>query len=166
MVPDPGRTCVGMEYFCFEGDELWNAGDDELVARATRELEAIGLAPAPRVVAGHVVRVAKAYPIYDADYEARVATIRDWLAQDRQPAADRPQRAAPLQQLRSLDADRAARRRERDRRDRARPVGGQRRRRVPRGGAADGLSPTATRPRRRRCGRAADALAVSGQSTE
>ena len=47
MVPDAGRTCVGMEYFCFEGDALWNAGDDELVARATRELEAIGLAPAP-----------------------------------------------------------------------------------------------------------------------
>ena len=46
MVPDAGRTCVGMEYFCFEGDALWNAGDDELVARATRELEAIGLAPA------------------------------------------------------------------------------------------------------------------------
>ena len=29
---------------------------------------------------GHVVRVPKAYPIYDADYEARVATIRGWLA--------------------------------------------------------------------------------------
>ena len=79
MVPDAGRTCVGMEYFCFEGDALWKAGDAELVARATRELEAIGLAPAARVVTGHVVRVAKAYPIYDADYEARVATIRGWL---------------------------------------------------------------------------------------
>ncbi len=81
MVPDAGRTCVGMEYFCFEGDALWNARDDELVAQATRELAAIGLAQAERVVTGHVVRVPKAYPIYDADYEARVATIRDWLAQ-------------------------------------------------------------------------------------
>jgi protoporphyrinogen oxidase len=80
MVPDAGRTCVGMEYFCFEGDALWSAGDDELVARATRELAAIGLADTARVVTGHVVRVAKAYPIYDADYEARVATIRGWLA--------------------------------------------------------------------------------------
>ena len=79
MVPDAGRTCVGLEYFCFEGDALWNAADPELVARATRELEAIGLAPAARVVTGHVVRVPKAYPIYDADYEARVATIRGWL---------------------------------------------------------------------------------------
>ncbi len=79
MVPDPERTCVGLEYFCFEGDELWNAADGELVARATRELEAIGLAAAADVEAGHVVRVPKAYPIYDADYEARVATIRGWL---------------------------------------------------------------------------------------
>ena len=80
MVPDPARTCVGMEYFCFEGDELWMASDVDLVAQATRELEAIGLAPAARVEAGHVVRVPKAYPIYDADYERRVATIRAWLA--------------------------------------------------------------------------------------
>ena len=80
MVPDPACTCVGLEYFCFQGDDLWNAGDLDLIARATRELEAIGLAPATRVEGGHVVRVAKAYPIYDADYHARVATIRAWLA--------------------------------------------------------------------------------------
>jgi protoporphyrinogen oxidase len=80
MVPDPERTCVGLEYFCFEGDDLWDAGNEELVARATRELDAIGLAPADRVERGHVVRVPKAYPIYDADYDARVSTIRRWLA--------------------------------------------------------------------------------------
>ncbi len=79
MVPDPARTCVGMEYFCFEGDDLWTASDAELVARATRELAAIGLTAAERVEGGHVVRVPKAYPIYDADYDARVATIRRWL---------------------------------------------------------------------------------------
>ena len=45
MVPDAARTCVGLEYFCFEGDDLWTASDAELVARATRELEQIGLAP-------------------------------------------------------------------------------------------------------------------------
>jgi protoporphyrinogen oxidase len=79
MVPDPEMTCVGLEYFCFEGDDLWGASDATLIARATRELEAIGLAPADRVEGGHVVRVPKAYPIYDADYDARVATIRGWL---------------------------------------------------------------------------------------
>jgi protoporphyrinogen oxidase len=79
MVPDPTRTCVGLEYFCFEGDALWRAGDAALVARATRELDAIGLAPAARVDAGYVVRVPKAYPIYDADYASRVTAIRAWL---------------------------------------------------------------------------------------
>jgi protoporphyrinogen oxidase len=79
MVPDAARTCVGMEYFCFEGDELWNASDAELVALATNELERIGLAPASRVEAGHVVRVPKAYPIYDGEYEQRVSTVRAWL---------------------------------------------------------------------------------------
>ena len=79
MVPDADRTCVGMEYFCFEGDELWRASDEQLVARATRELDAIGLASAGRVQAGHVVRVPKAYPIYDADYEQRVRVVRAWL---------------------------------------------------------------------------------------
>jgi len=79
MVPDLARTCVGLEYFCFEGDELWTATDAELVARATRELERIGLADGARVEAGHVVRVPKAYPIYDADYERRVNTVRAWL---------------------------------------------------------------------------------------
>jgi protoporphyrinogen oxidase len=79
LVPDPSATCVGMEYFCFEGDELWSSGDDELVALAARELEAIGLASAGRLRRGYVVRVPKAYPIYDTEYAERVARIRAWL---------------------------------------------------------------------------------------
>ncbi len=81
MVPDGARTCVGLEYFCFEGDELWSSSDEQLVALATRELERIGLAAAGRVEAGHVVRVPKAYPIYDEHYEARVRIVRSWLAE-------------------------------------------------------------------------------------
>src|SRR5215813_4503542 len=49
MVPDPSKACVGLEYFCFEGDELWNMSDDELVALATQELEKLGLASASKV---------------------------------------------------------------------------------------------------------------------
>ncbi len=79
MVPEPGRSCVGLEYFCFEGDGLWNAPDSELVALGASELERLGLAGAERVVRGHVVRVPKAYPIYDDSYAERVATLRTWL---------------------------------------------------------------------------------------
>jgi protoporphyrinogen oxidase len=81
MVP-PGSTdaSVGMEYFCFEGDELWNTPDEQLVAMASREIEQLHLARAANVKFGFVERVHKAYPIYDELYADRVQTIRDWLS--------------------------------------------------------------------------------------
>ena len=79
MTSDPEMTCLGLEYFCFEGDRHWNAADDELIGMAKRELAQLGLAKECDVVDGTVVRVAKAYPIYDSDYAARVQVIRDWL---------------------------------------------------------------------------------------
>ncbi len=78
MVKD-GRTCLGLEYFVFEGDELWSAADDELVALARSELARIGLVAEADVEAGYVVRVPKAYPVYDEDYQEAVAVIRKWV---------------------------------------------------------------------------------------
>jgi protoporphyrinogen oxidase len=79
MVPNDTDASLGMEYFCFEGDELWNKSDDDLVAMAKREIQQLGLARAERVKMGFVVRVHKAYPMYDAEYADRVAAIRGWL---------------------------------------------------------------------------------------
>ena len=79
MVPDPSKACVGLEYFCFAGDDLWTMSDEALVELATRELGQLGLAPREKVERGYAVRVPKAYPMYDADYAARVDRIRDWL---------------------------------------------------------------------------------------
>jgi protoporphyrinogen oxidase len=79
MVPDPAKACVGMEYFCFAGDDLWSMEDDDLVALAADELERLRLAPKSKVERGYAIRVPKAYPIYDADYAARVQVIRGWL---------------------------------------------------------------------------------------
>ena len=79
MTPDPRRSCLGLEYFCFEGDDLWCASDEELVELGRREVAALGLVDADRVAGGHVVRVPKAYPVYDADYAGRVERIRGWL---------------------------------------------------------------------------------------
>ena len=78
MVKD-GRTCLGLEYFVFEGDGVWSAPDDELIEMATRELGILGLVDPDRVEAGYVVRMPKAYPVYDEDYRANVAVLRDWL---------------------------------------------------------------------------------------
>jgi protoporphyrinogen oxidase len=80
MVPDPALNCYGMEYFCFEGDGLWTASDDALIAQASAELVKLGLAATADIVDGTVVRQPKAYPVYDAGYQARVETIRDALA--------------------------------------------------------------------------------------
>ena len=71
-----GMTCLGLEYFCFEGDGLWSAPDAELIALAKREIAQIGLVGAADVVDGCVVRQPKAYPVYDEDYRDHVATIR------------------------------------------------------------------------------------------
>jgi protoporphyrinogen oxidase len=79
MVPEPGRCCVGMEYFCFEGDGLWSRSNDELVGLAIDEFSTVGLGECGRVLAGHVVRVPKAYPIYDESFAWRVEVIRGWL---------------------------------------------------------------------------------------
>lgn len=79
MVPEPGRTCLGMEYFCFEGDGLWSASDAELVGLATQELQMLGLAQGAPVVDATVVRMRKAYPVYDAPYRAHLAMVRNAL---------------------------------------------------------------------------------------
>ncbi len=79
MVKD-GRTCLGLEYFVDEGDDLWESRDEDLVALATRELDQLGLVPAAAVERGFVVRMPKAYPVYDEGYDRQVAVIRAWLA--------------------------------------------------------------------------------------
>ncbi|HJU88870.1 MAG TPA: NAD(P)/FAD-dependent oxidoreductase [Gemmatimonadaceae bacterium] len=79
MVPAPGVTCLGMEYFCFEGDGLWTSPDSELVALATRELGQLGLADPKLVKDGTVVRMPKAYPVYDSTYRGHLDTVRSFI---------------------------------------------------------------------------------------
>jgi protoporphyrinogen oxidase len=79
MVPDPSKACVGLEYFCFAGDDLWTMSDDDLVELAATELDRLGLAKRSAVERGFAIRVPKAYPIYDVDYAERVRVVRGWL---------------------------------------------------------------------------------------
>ncbi|HUF83841.1 MAG TPA: NAD(P)/FAD-dependent oxidoreductase [Acidimicrobiia bacterium] len=78
MVKD-GRTCLGLEFFVNEGDDMWTKADDDLIEQAKRELEQIGLVAAEHVEAGYVVRIPKAYPMYDATYKDNVETLRKWI---------------------------------------------------------------------------------------
>jgi protoporphyrinogen oxidase len=79
MVPDPNKTSLGLEYFCFEGDDLWTMADSELIALGRREIASIGLVSASDVIDGCVVRMPKAYPVYDDEYQGHLAVIRAWL---------------------------------------------------------------------------------------
>ncbi len=74
-----GRTCLGLEFFVNEGDEMWSKPDNDLVEQAKQELEKLGLVPASLVEAGYVVRMPKAYPMYDGTYKANVEVLRRWL---------------------------------------------------------------------------------------
>jgi protoporphyrinogen oxidase len=79
MVSDPAISFIGLEYFTNRGDELWNLPDEELVRRAAAEAETIGLFAATEVQAGTVVRMPKAYPVYDDEYTVHVETLRHWI---------------------------------------------------------------------------------------
>src|ERR687884_635140 len=57
MVPDQSKASVGMEYFAFKGDDLWDMDDDDLVALATREIQQLALARTDKVERGFVTRV-------------------------------------------------------------------------------------------------------------
>jgi protoporphyrinogen oxidase len=81
MVPDPAMACYGLEYFCFEGDGLWNSSNAELVALATKEMETLGLIAAGTVTDSYVVRQPKAYPVYDQHYQQHIDTIKAGLQQ-------------------------------------------------------------------------------------
>lgn len=81
LVPVQGKACLGMEYFCFEGDGLWNSPDADLIALATRELQVLGIVEPSDITDASVVRQLKAYPVYDAHYATHVSTIRKGLTQ-------------------------------------------------------------------------------------
>jgi protoporphyrinogen oxidase len=79
MVPEPGRTCLGLEYFCFEGDGIWESPDAQLIAEGAREVEQLGLARVSDMRDGTVIRMPKAYPIYDGAYRGHLDVIRDFI---------------------------------------------------------------------------------------
>lgn len=80
MVPDEEKTCLGLEYFCFEGDELWTMEDEDLVELGKREVEKLGLIDAKDVVDAKVVRVPKAYPVYDTIYRDSLEIVKEFLS--------------------------------------------------------------------------------------
>ena len=76
MVPDQKMACYGLEYFCFEGDGMWETSDQELIELGKKELEKIGLGTKEDVEDGYVVRQPKAYPVYDKTYKENIEVVK------------------------------------------------------------------------------------------
>ncbi len=79
MVPDPTRTSLGLEYFLWDKDEEWSWSQDRLIELGIRECAQIGLIDPREVKDGTVVRMEKAYPVYDQTYQESVDIIRRYL---------------------------------------------------------------------------------------
>ena len=81
MVKD-NKTCLGLEYFVNVGDELWDKADDDLINMAINEIEKLELVKEGTVEKGYVIRMPKAYPVYDLDYQNNVDLIKNWLLEE------------------------------------------------------------------------------------
>ncbi len=77
-----GKTCLGLEYFVNIGDELWSMDDEKLINLATEELEKLSLIKKNSTLEGYVVRMPKAYPVYDLNYSENISNIEDWLSSE------------------------------------------------------------------------------------
>ncbi len=80
MVLDAGKTTLGLEYFCSEGDDLWSMNDVDLINYALEELERIGIASRRYLINGFIVRRPDVYPIYFLDYQKEINSVREYLA--------------------------------------------------------------------------------------
>ena len=79
--PGPGLNPLTIEYFCFRGDDFWDARDYALIEHAKRELAHMKILQPDQVISGFVVRSDKAYPVIEIGYEDHIATIKRWLDQ-------------------------------------------------------------------------------------
>ena len=80
MVADSSKTCLGLEYFCFEDDKFWSMSDDKLIELAREEIQKLGFADASEISDGTVVRMPKAYPVYDDEYKDALSVIKQFLS--------------------------------------------------------------------------------------
>lgn len=80
MVPEQDMSCLGLEYFCSEGDILWNLSTKELFNLGIEELIKLGILDDPNLVEeGVVTKTPNAYPIYDVVYRDNIRKIREYI---------------------------------------------------------------------------------------
>ena len=81
MVPDPGSSSLGMEFFCWEDDALWTMPDADLIRLAKEEVATLGLVDTAKIFDAFVIRMPKSYPVYDGQYREHVGVLKEYLEQ-------------------------------------------------------------------------------------
>jgi len=79
MVPDSQTTSLGLEYFCFVTDEIWNREKHELIELGKKEVVQLKFATRDQISDGFVLKSPKTYPIYDEGYQERIEIIKNYL---------------------------------------------------------------------------------------
>ena len=79
MVPSEEMSSLGLEYFCSEGDELWDSGDEELIELGKKEVDELSLADSSSVFDAFVIRTPKTYPVYSRDYSKNLSVLREYV---------------------------------------------------------------------------------------
>ncbi|MDQ6760085.1 MAG: NAD(P)/FAD-dependent oxidoreductase [Acidobacteriota bacterium] len=78
MVEDPGKVWIGLEYFCYTTDDLWNKSDQDMIELAIEETQKIGIISKSSVLDATVIRMEKTYPAYFGTYD-KFHVVREFL---------------------------------------------------------------------------------------
>lgn len=79
MVEDANKTTLGLEYFCDEDDNLWNMDDKEIFELAASEVEKIKICNKSEIEDFAIIKVPKAYPVYNTNYKKHLNVIENYL---------------------------------------------------------------------------------------
>ena len=77
LVKDDSKVWIGLEYFCNEGDNMWNMSDKNFIDFAIEELQKIDIINTEEVIDSVIIRVEKTYPAYFGTYN-RFETIKNF----------------------------------------------------------------------------------------
>ena len=78
LVGDPDNAWIGLEYFCYETDDIWKLSDEKMIDLAKAEVSKIGIIDQADVLDACVIRMPKTYPAYFGAYD-RFAEIRSYV---------------------------------------------------------------------------------------
>lgn len=73
------NSILALEYWCYDDDSQWEEDEHTLIARAEQEMRTTGLIGDARVLAGHVVRIRRCYPVYARGYKQHLDPVVDYV---------------------------------------------------------------------------------------